>query len=344
MRLIRLLLVVCLLRSVAAAGSTTTPAEGLQTRHYDLRELTLSVPDFVDPPLLGIDGSPSRAGDATGAHDAIDEKDVSRRRMERVVAWARAVCDTGDEAVRAEGDSLAVTADAAAHQRLSAVVEERRRQLKTQVQLQFRVLIVSDATARVLEEGLRRRVTLAAVPGARPVVLSPQDVTAYLAALRNDALAVQFTAPALTLLDGQRAWVATATEQAFVRDFDERVVAGRSEFAPRTGTIRMGFVADARALTAADRSHVSVWLSAQQCRLLALKETPFPHAPPGQKLATQMPEIELWRVEQSLCIPAGGTMLIDFGSVNPVQAAKPLNPRFEGRRPVLLVTATIKDE
>ena len=137
-------------------------------------------------------------------------------------------------------------------------------------------------------------------------------------ATQADARSTLLTAPQLVMFNGQRSWVAVTIQQNFISQLIPVVATGAVAQAPITGTISAGAVLDVQSTVSADRRYVTMTVRPGVTRLLSLTTIPFSGGAAGGGFGggvggqafIQLPQLSSQRVQTTVSVPDGGTLLI----------------------------------
>jgi len=174
-------------------------------------------------------------------------------------------------------------------------------------------------------------------------------------ATQADSRTTVLTAPRLVLFNGQRSWVAVTIQQNFVSTLNPVTGTGAVAQAPQTGTINSGAVLDVNATVTADKRYVTMTLRPGITRLLDLQTIPFSGGGAGggfgggTALAAfiQLPTLSSQRVQTTVSIPDGGTLLIGgqkLASETEVEAGVPVLSKIPLLKRAYSSHSMIKDE
>lgn len=174
-------------------------------------------------------------------------------------------------------------------------------------------------------------------------------------ATQVDSRTTVLTAPRLVLFNGQRSWVAVTIQQNFVSQLNPVVATGAVAQAPQTGTIDSGAVLDVTATVTADRRYVTMTLRPGVTRLLDIQTIPFSGGGAGGGLGggpalqafIQLPTLSSQRVQTTVSVPDGGTLLIGglkLASETEVEAGVPVLSKIPILRRAFQSRSMIKDE
>ena len=162
------------------------------------------------------------------------------------------------------------------------------------------------------------------------VALSPKQVGEFLAMVQGDRRANVMQTPKLTLFSGQASTISAVDTQYFVTGMKYTTNAdGHTVLVPENKPFDVGGIrACIQATVSADRKFAQIHLQAEHCELAgpvpAMPVTYFvtpvleggvkgPPVPFTQFI--QQPKINKLNVDSKMCIPDGGTMLLDAGSL-----------------------------
>ncbi len=163
------------------------------------------------------------------------------------------------------------------------------------------------------------------------------------------------TAPRLVLFNGQRSWVAVTIQQNFVSQLNPVVATGAVAQAPQTATIDSGAVLDVAATVTADRRYVNMTLRPGLTRLLDLQTIPFSGGGAGGGFGggtalnafIQLPTLSSQRVQTTVSVPDGGTLLIGgqkLASETEVEAGVPILSKIPILKRAYQSRSMVKDE
>jgi type II secretory pathway component GspD/PulD (secretin) len=124
-------------------------------------------------------------------------------------------------------------------------------------------------------------------------------------------------APRLTLYNGQRAYVTVATQQAYVADLTPVVAENAIAFNPVIGFVASGSVLDVEATVSADRRYVRLTVRPQVMAVNSFGRYAITTATTdaaGNPLTgtgfIQLPNVTVQRLETTVDVPDGGTLLL----------------------------------
>jgi type II secretory pathway component GspD/PulD (secretin)/tetratricopeptide (TPR) repeat protein len=174
-------------------------------------------------------------------------------------------------------------------------------------------------------------------------------------ATQADSRTTVLTAPRLVLFNGQRSWVAVTIQQGFVSQLDPVVATGAVAQAPQTGVIDSGAVLDVSATVSADRRYVTMTVRPGVTRLLDLQTIPFSGGAGGGGFAggaatpafIQLPTLSSQRVQTTVSVPDGGTLLIGgqkLASETEVEAGVPVLSKIPILKRAYSSRSMVKDE
>lgn len=174
-------------------------------------------------------------------------------------------------------------------------------------------------------------------------------------ATQADSRTTVLTAPRLVLFNGQRSWVAVTIQQNFVSQLNPVVAQGAVAQAPVTQTIDSGAVLDVTATVTADRRYVTMTLRPGVTRLLDLQTIPFSGGGAGGGFGggtalnafIQLPTLSSQRVQTTVSVPDGGTLLIGgqkLASETEVEAGVPILSKIPILRRAYSSRSMVKDE
>ncbi|MBT8485509.1 MAG: hypothetical protein KJO43_08005, partial [Phycisphaerae bacterium] len=148
------------------------------------------------------------------------------------------------------------------------------------------------------------------------------QVDLLIEATQADRRSVVLTAPRLTFFNGQRAWIAVTTQQAFVSGLQAITGDSSGAFQPIVNTVADGFVLDVEAVISSDRRYVTINVQFDQAEILGFEETSFTGAAGGGGGAggggaaqafdgtIQLPILEGSFIRTTVSVPDKGTVLL----------------------------------
>ena len=174
-------------------------------------------------------------------------------------------------------------------------------------------------------------------------------------ATQADSRSTVLTAPQLVLFNGQRSWVAVTLQQNFISQLTPVVGTGAVAQAPQTATINSGAVLDVTATVTADRRYVTMTLRPAVTRLLDLQTIPFSGGGAGGGFGggaalnafIQFPLLSSQRVQTTVSVPDGGTLLIGgqkLASETEVEAGVPILSKIPILKRLYSSRSMVKDE
>lgn len=181
------------------------------------------------------------------------------------------------------------------------------------------------------------------------------QVDFLLRATQADSRTSILTAPRLVLFNGQRSWVAVTIQQNFVSQLAPVVAQGAVGVAPTIGTIDSGAVLDVNATVTPDKRYVTMTLRPGVTRLLDLQTLPFSGGAAGggfgggAALAAfiQVPTLSSQRVQTTVSVPDGGTLLIGgqkLAAESEIEAGVPILSKIPILKRAYSSRSMIKDE
>ena len=122
------------------------------------------------------------------------------------------------------------------------------------------------------------------------------------------------TAPRLTIYNGQRAYVTVSTVQAYVANVTPVVVENVAAFQPVIGTVLTGTTLDVEGTVSADRKYVTMTIRPYVSTVNGFTEYQGAVDQQGNAIPgsgrVQLPNVTIQRVETTVTVPDGGTLLI----------------------------------
>jgi len=174
-------------------------------------------------------------------------------------------------------------------------------------------------------------------------------------ATQADSRTTVLTAPRLVLFNGQRSWVAVTIQQNYVSTLNPVTGTGAVAQAPITSQINSGAVLDVNATVTADKRYVTMTLRPGITRLLDLQTIPFSGGAGGGGFGggtalpafLQLPTISAQRVQTTVSVPDGGTLLIGgqkLASETEVEAGVPILSKIPLLKRAYSSHSMVKDE
>jgi len=174
-------------------------------------------------------------------------------------------------------------------------------------------------------------------------------------ATEADSRTSVLTAPRLVLFNGQRSWVAVTIQQGYVSQLTPVVATGAVAQAPQTATIDSGAVLDVTATVTADKRYVTMTVRPGVTRLLDLQTIPFSGGASGggfgggtaNNAFIQLPTLSSHRVQTTVSVPDGGTLLIGgqkLAAETEIEAGVPVLSKIPILKRAYSSRTMIKDE
>ncbi|MCA9297230.1 MAG: hypothetical protein KC983_11950, partial [Phycisphaerales bacterium] len=152
--------------------------------------------------------------------------------------------------------------------------------------------------------------------------LDDLQVDLLVQATQADRRSVVMTAPRLTFFNGQRAWVAVTTQQAFVSALTPVTGTAAGAFQPQISTINDGFVLDVEGVVSSDRRYVTMTVIFDFAEFLGFRNSDASEfqgsaggGNQGGDAATfsgfvELPILRGSRVRTTVSVPDKGTVLL----------------------------------
>jgi len=182
------------------------------------------------------------------------------------------------------------------------------------------------------------------------------QVDFLLRATQADSRTSVLTAPRLVLFNGQRSWVAVTIQQNFVSTLNPVAAQGAIAVAPVIDTIDSGAVLDVNATVSSDKRYVTMTLRPGVTRLLDLQTFSFSGGAAGGGIGgggtalaafIQTPTLSSQRVQTTVSVPDGGTLLIGgqkLASETEVEAGVPILSKIPILKRAYSSRSMVKDE
>jgi len=335
-------------RAGEAAAEAAAPAEKTELGVYDVRDLTMAVPDFPGPDL-----TPDSWFSAGGAAPVYAPAPPGPRLtptsiMDMIRRWIRPASWQPDKGTSIEerAGQLVVVQAPEVHRRIAGLLQSLREQTKVQVSVQGLLLAVGARTAAELR-------------GRRSREFSVAEAEALVRAAGPGGLVA---APQVLCANGQRNHAAALKINSFVSGYD----ASDGALAPRLATGYTGWVFDVRPILSTAGSAADLELRftltggwqerpVEFSTLVIPREPPPPAVAEGQKLPVRevlvarpavsfqgklgLPSVDCWRVRNCVTAPLGRYVLAAAGL--PALAGAGGKNGAAGRTAVLLVRTSL---
>jgi bla regulator protein BlaR1 len=327
---------------VITVASRADLEKDVVTRVYDIRDLTVPIPDYEPPPVqdMQADGPKPLEKPLTQLEK---DAEAERTRQAAVDRVTRLIKETVEPPAwektawfRELQGQLIVTAPPRLHEQVTQLLGQVREARGVQVGVEARFLAVDDEVLDKLPPDLRRTVEgeLRAAKDPAPVpvgevkppdkasappmkdpskvvVLDPGQVDQLLKAVQASAHAAIVSAPRITLFNGQGAYVMVATSRAYPADYvvikDKN---GRTRYEPQIATVQAGVLFWTRATAGADRTFATLSLRPRLTQLAGMDQVPWDRSPTDQKLMVQRPRLLASELATTVSVPDGKTLLM----------------------------------
>jgi len=289
-------------------------SNAIVTRDYDVRTLTVTLPDFTDAPDLRVSNRVATTEPTSLFETASCDGDVCHN-VSRAADLLRAtkVILAGVPSTSADEHDgiLRVVAPADAQRRVQKAVEAALADYATQMTIGARVTVLPMDLIATLDHSLREKIDYATIQDRKPALLTDSQATDLLRATQSNTQANVTSYPRITLFQGQRAYVMTSTQKAYVAGYTPSTGAdGKGKYDPELRIAESGFVLDVRATASADRSSVSLDLRTQLAQVLSMQDRPWTFSSPQQMLKVQVPEQRIQQTDRLITLPAGRWALL----------------------------------
>jgi hypothetical protein len=302
------------------------PAVRVQ-RSYDVRDLLVNFPDFTDAPDFSLDEKPTPNKPAPPAGDnrlfppeaapAIPEAATTTREqaVARLIAWVKSAVapeawKIGGE-IRELNGSLLVTADEAAQREVADFLHEQGRRRETQVMVETWIIQPGEKLFPLLDPAMRRKLRFPLYPlNSQPATELTDAEADEILRVANGSNELKTVSPSrITVFNGQRAYVMTATQRAYVAGFIPKP-AGNG-FDKQVKIAASGVVNDVQAGVSEDYKHVAVNMILRVADLKGMRQVPFAGAPASSKLMVDRPDLRIRELHATVSVPDGGTVILN---------------------------------
>ena len=303
------------------------------TSVYDIRDLIIPIPDFDPkdiPPAAG--GAAEAGGKERTRQENIDE--IVRLITETVSpqSWRDAGGSVGS--VRELQGQLIITATPEMHDSIAQLIRQLREAGGMQINVEARFIGVDDDVIDALPARLRDAVAgalrgskdpapAADAPGpadgqavkeanaAQALYLDKAQVDELLKAVQASRTSTIVSAPRITLFNGQRAYVQTGSQRAYVADY--KIVKqpdGKTTYEPQLGTAEAGVLLRARATVSADRRFATLSLHPRLTYLAGIEDIPWHQSPKDEEMKVQRPKLLVSELGFTASVPNASTLLL----------------------------------
>jgi type II secretory pathway component GspD/PulD (secretin) len=139
------------------------------------------------------------------------------------------------------------------------------------------------------------------------------QVDFLLRATQADGRSTFLEAPRLTLSNGQRAYVAVVTQQAYISGLNAVVAEEVGQVEPQISTLNTGSVLDVEATVGADRRYVTLTVRAGRAvleELVPVEVQSTGTSTRGVGAVVQLPRVQVALARATITVPEGGTILL----------------------------------
>jgi len=309
-------------------------SKNVTVRVYDIRDLLVTVPDFIPQVEAALGPSPAshpaaRVGGVTTPQTASTHPASRDELVEQIIALIEDTVAT--DSWKARGGSvgalrelqgqLIVTQTPENQRELANLLEQLRETRSIQVQIEARYVACDEQVVK----GLIAEWQKTAAPMTRPILLTHpttrQDaagiflddaqVNQLLRASEKAPNSAVLAAPRITLFNGQRAYVRVTSLRAYVRDYTAvRTPQGDIRYDPVNAVAESGLAMDVQATASADRRYVTLTLRPMVSALLGMKRTPWLSRPSGSNLIIEEPRIKVSEMQTTVTVPDHATVLL----------------------------------
>lgn len=300
-------------------------SKNVQARVYDVRDLLVTPPSFVWPPMgrersatTQLSGRP----DMDGARDAA-VKGIIQLIQDTVApqTWK----DRGGTvaAIREMQGQLIITQTPENQLQIIKLLDQLRdaKSIKFQVDAQY--ISCDESVARDVLAQWQKKIE----PATRPSINNPPTTQATSQAvgffLDDDQVkefvresgakrgSIVLGAPRIFLLDSQRAYVQESAQTNYLGDYAATTVAGdQMRYDPIRAQVDTGLLLEVQATASADRKSIRLSLRPRFSALVGMKQVPWPGRPAGSNLMVQEPQIRSIELQTTVDIPDGQTLLL----------------------------------
>ncbi len=140
--------------------------------------------------------------------------------------------------------------------------------------------------------------------------LNDVEVNFILTAVQQSNRSTLMNAPRLTMMNGQRAYIAVSRQQNFVQNVTAQVSEGAVGYSPDIGTVQDGIVFDVRPTVSADRRYVQMDLRPSVAVIERIDNFQTITTGLFGGAVVQLPVIDVTVVRCTVSVPDGGTLMI----------------------------------
>jgi hypothetical protein len=285
------------LTSLLLLSAAQPPQE--TTRSIDVRELLTPIPDF-GPRQGGLQRDPREETEQGPTAAELEARLLTSLALGLGQTGARFEVKEGQLIATGSNDELLA---------LEKLVARLKQQRAVQINVEARVLSLTDKDLQSLPDELRARIAEASIA---PQPLDNQSVQRLLEPLRQATGSSALTAPNLTLFNQQQASVQVTTSESYIADFARNE---QGEMKPLPDSVWSGIQVEIRAASNADGSEVSAAVKLVMQRLIILEDLKVE----GTDLVKQVPKVE--RIEVDRQMAGLQTVLVDAKRLEPGERA-----------------------
>jgi bla regulator protein BlaR1 len=318
--------------SSPSGDSSADAPPGTVTRVYDVRDLIIQVPDFIDAPQLGIHDAPPAATPPTTkrasgptlalASSSTTHEKTHQQLVDEIVVRITSSVDplswrsnTGAVgSVRELNGQLIVTQTPANHEKIQKLLQGWRAPRAVQVTVELRFISGSKSAEELLERWNKEwtKVEQSNCEMWRSF-LDPAQAKVLMSSMQSEKFSTLITAPRITLYNGQRAYVMVSRQTAFVGDL-KRIGNDETDksFEPVIKLVDSGVLFDCRAQVSADPRFVTLTISPQLATLENLTPQRWPGSAPGHEHTIQVPKLRKTTMTATVTMPDQKTAVYRF--------------------------------
>jgi hypothetical protein len=267
--------------------------------------------DLDVSPLLALNGASDPVPEM-GIHIGRDWRAKGPSREERIsnaARWLKAAAGSSPLLIEIPdtGYSVHLSGDAQLLQQLKDAVAKVNPPNAPHVMFECRVFTISNEAMAKLDEGVRKKLLSAMVPGS----LNAEPITDDERKTITKGAITTITAPRLMMFDGQSAYAIVSTERAFVANVTKiaaKKPSTQPAYEPEIGIVDSGVAVGAKVSVDAKAKTVAVQVKTTLARLLEMKIS-TPADLDDKNVHIQVPTVEKLKFEQLCTINDGESIL-----------------------------------
>jgi hypothetical protein len=270
--------------------------------------------DLDVSPLMALNGAPDPVPDLgihTGKNPFPPRGPSREEKIATAARWLKAAAGNSPLLIEIPdtGFTVHLTGDVQLLQQLKDAVEKVHTPGEPQVMFECRLFTISNDAMAKLDEGVRKKLLAAMVPGST----NTESITDVERAALSKGAVTTITAPRLMMFDGQSAYALVSTQRAFVANvhkIEAKKPATQPSYDPEIGIVDSGVAVGAKVAIDAKAKAVAVQVKTNMARLLEMKTVLAD--PDDKNTHIQVPTLEKLKFDQ-LCTINDGESIVCHG-------------------------------